>query len=212
MHACLMKWIVALTMLANCHSALADALSEAINDLQHRWAQGYYSTPEKQRTTYFEVLQSKAHSVTAKFPDRVEALIWEGIITSSHAKFQPNKLLAAETAVQARDLLLAAEKLDANALDGAALTALGSMYFKVPRIISFGDHRKARAYLERALKVNPHGIDQNFVMAEFLAGTGEKTKALEYLKKAQAAPARAGRDDADAGRRAEIQELFSKLN
>ncbi|WP_035384116.1 tetratricopeptide repeat protein [Ferriphaselus sp. R-1] len=204
------SWILAATLMGSSGWAMADAMMDAIADLQHGWAKGYYSTPEKQQEAYFDALQTKSHEVTAKFSGRVEALIWEGIITSSHAKFQ-NKLVAGENAKAARDLLLAAEKIDPNALDGSALTSLGSMYYKVPRIISFGDHTKARSYLERALKVNPNGIDPNFFMAEFLVEKGEKAKAIEYLKRAQAAPARPGREDADAGRRAEIQDLLSQL-
>jgi tetratricopeptide (TPR) repeat protein len=185
-------------------------MSDAIVELQHAWAKGYYSTPEKQQDDYFEALQARAHQVTAKFPGRAEPLIWEGIITSTHAKYQ-SVFSAGGTAKAARDLLLAAEKIDANALEGSALTSLGSLYYKVPRFGSFGDYDKAREYLERALKVNPAGIDQNFFYGEFLGERGEKVRAIEYLKKALAAPARPGRDDADSGRRAEIQQLLDKL-
>ena len=190
--------------------ASADPMSDAIVELQHAWAKGYYSTPEKQQDDYFEALQARAHQVTAKFPGRAEPLIWEGIITSTHAKYQ-SVFSAGGTAKAARDLLLAAEKIDANALEGSALTSLGSLYYKVPRFGSFGDYDKAREYLERALKVNPAGIDQNFFYGEFLGERGEKVRAIEYLKKALAAPARPGRDDADSGRRAEIQQLLDKL-
>jgi tetratricopeptide (TPR) repeat protein len=206
----LSRMIVVLMALCWAGMASADPLGDAIVELQHAWAKGYYSTPEKQQDDYFEALQAKAHQVTARFPGRAEPLIWEGIITSTHAKYQ-SLFSAGGTAKAARDLLLAAEKIDANALDGSALTSLGSLYYKVPRFGSFGDYDKAREYLERALKVNPTGIDQNFFYGEFLSERGEKTKAIEYLKKALAAPARPGRDDADSGRRAEIQQLLEKL-
>ena len=189
--------------------ASADPLNDAIAELQHEWAKGYYSTPEKQQESHFESLQAKAHKVTEQFPGRAEPLIWEGIITSTHAKYQ-GKLSAGGTAKAARDLLLAAEKIDPNALDGSALTSLGSLYYKVPRFISFGDHDKAREYLERALKVNPNGIDPNFFYGEFLLERGEKAKAAEYLKKALAAPPRPGREDADEGRKGEIKEALQK--
>lgn len=190
--------------------AAADELGDAIAELQHAWAKGYYSTPEKQQESYFDALQAKAHQVSARFPGRAEPLIWEGIITSTHAKYQ-SVFSAGGTAKAARDLLLAAEKIDPNALDGSALTSLGSLYYKVPRFGSFGDHDKARAYLERSLKINPSGIDPNFFYGEFLYEKGENAKAAEHLKKALAAPARPGREDADAGRRAEIQALLAKL-
>lgn len=204
------KFVIAAVMLCWAGMASADSLGDAIAELQHAWAKGYYSTPEKQQDDYFETLQVRAHQVTAKFPGRAEPLIWEGIITSTHAKYQ-SIFSAGGTAKAARDLLLAAEKIDANALDGSALTSLGSLYYKVPRFGSFGDYDKAREYLERALKVNPSGIDQNFFYGEFLGERGEKARAIEYLKKALVAPARSGRDDADSGRRAEIQQLLDKL-
>ncbi len=189
--------------------ASADPMGDAIVELQHGWAKGYYSTPEKQQDSYFEALQAKAHQVTERFPGRAEPLIWEGIITSTHAKYQ-SIFSAGGTAKAARDLLLAAEKIDANALDGSALTSLGSLYYKVPRFGSFGDHDKAREYLERALKINPNGIDSNFFYGELMLERGDKAMAAEYLKKALAAPPRPGREDADEGRRGEIQQALKK--
>ena len=206
----LIRRFVVLMVLCWGGMASADPMSDAITELQHAWAKGYYSTPAKQQDDHFEALQARAHEVTSKFPGRAEPLIWEGIITSTHAKYQ-SIFSAGGTAKAARDLLLSAEKIDANSLDGSALTSLGSLYYKVPRFGSFGDYDKAREYLERALKVNPTGIDQNFFYGEFLSERGEKAKAIEYLKKALAAPVRPGRDDADSGRRAEIHELLDKL-
>ena len=188
----------------------ATPLESSIAQLQHEWATDNYQVPEKDREAAFEKLVKEAHQVTAANPGRAEPLIWEGIITSTLAKYQ-SKLAAGGTAKAARDLLLSAEKIDPNALDGSALTSLGSLYYKVPRFISFGDHDKAREYLERALKVNPNGIDQNFFYADFLYEEGEYAKSLEYFKKALNAPARPGREDADAGRRAEIKEAIQKV-
>jgi len=74
----------------------------------------------------------------------------------------------------------------------------------------FRHHDKARAYLERGLKVNPNGIDSNYFYADFLLSAA-KMPNLEYFKKALNAPARPGREDADAGRRTEIQESIKKL-
>ena len=189
--------------------ASADPMSDAIVELQHGWARGYYNTPAKQQESYFETLQAKAHQLSEKFPGRAEPLIWEGIITSTLAKYQ-SIFSAGGTAKAARDLLLAAEKIDANALDGSALTSLGSLYYKVPRFGSFGDYDKARDYLERALKINPDGIDPNFFYGELMLERGDKAKAAEYLKKALAAAPRPGREDADEGRRSEIRQVLKK--
>jgi tetratricopeptide (TPR) repeat protein len=200
-----MKKYVTLMALALSLNATATPLDGAIAQLQHEWAAANYQTPEKDREAAFKKLAEEAHQVTVSNPNRAEPLIWEGIITSTLAKYQP-KLSAGSTAKAARDLLLSAEKIDANALEGSALTSLGSLYYKVPRFISFGDHDKAREYLERSLKISPNGIDQNYFYADFLFEEGEYAKSIEYFKKALKAPARPGREDADAGRRADIQE------
>jgi tetratricopeptide (TPR) repeat protein len=187
----------------------ATPLDASIAQLQHQWAAANYQAPEKDREAALKKLTEEAHQVTTSNPGRAEPLIWEGIITSTLAKYQ-SKLSAGGTVKAARDLLLAAEKIDPNALEGSALTSLGSLYYKVPRFISFGDHDKAREYLERALKVNPNGIDQNYFYADFLLEEGEYAKAIEYFKKALNAPARPGREDADAGRHTDIQEGIKK--
>ncbi len=204
-----MKKYLTLLALALSLNATATPLDSAIAQLQHAWATANYQTPEKDREAAFKKLVEEAHQVTVANPNRAEPLIWEGIITSTLAKYQP-KLSAGSTAKAARDLLLSAEKIDANALEGSALTSLGSLYYKVPRFISFGDHDKAREYLERSLKISPNGIDQNYFYADFLLEEGEYAKALEYFKKALKAPARPGREDADAGRHADIQEGIKK--
>ena len=203
-------WLIAVLFAANTAFAETTPLDASIEKLQHDWAKAYYKLPEKDKEGAFEKLAKEAHQVSAANPGRAEALIWEGIITSTLAKYQ-SIFSAGGTAKAARDLLLAAEKIDANALNGSALTSLGSLYYKVPRFGSFGDYDKAQEYLERALKVNPDGIDPNFFMGELMVERGEKTKALEYFKKALNAPARPGREDADTGRKAEIQDAIRKI-
>jgi tetratricopeptide (TPR) repeat protein len=206
----MLKFVIAAMMLCWAGFAAADEMGDAIADLQHGWAKGYYSMPENQQEGYFEALQQKAHAVSEKFPGRAEPLIWEGIITSTLAKYQ-SIFSAGGTAKKARDLLLQAEQINPNALNGSALTSLGSLYYKVPRFGSFGDYDKANEYLQRALKINPDGIDPNFFYGEFLSIRGDKAGAIEHLQKALAAPPRPGREDADAGRRAEIRQLLNKL-
>ncbi len=204
------KYLTLCALALSLNSAYAATpLDNSIAQLQHEWATANYQLPEKNRADALEKLVKQANQVTATNPGRAEALIWEGIITSTLAKYQ-SIFSAGGTARDARDLLLAAEKIDPNALDGSALTSLGSLYYKVPSFGSFGDHKKARAYLERSLKISPNGIDQNYFYADFLLGEGEYVKSLEYFKKALNAPARPGREDADAGRRADIQEGIKK--
>ena len=203
-------WLIALLSFLNAASAETIPLDASIQKLQHAWAAANYQAPEKDKEAAFKKLADEAHQMSAANPGRAEPLIWEGIITSTLAKHQ-SLFSAGGTAKTARDLLLAAEKIDPNALEGSALTSLGSLYYKAPRFGSFGDHDKARAYLERALKVSPDGIDSNYFYADFLLEKGEPARALEYFNKALHAPARPGREDADAGRKAEIQEGIKKI-
>jgi len=188
----------------------ADAVMDAVADLQHGWAKAYYQVPEKQKEAAFKELAAKAHQVSAANSGRVEPMVWEAIILSSYAKFS-GPLSALDKAKAARELLAKAEKISPDVLDGSIYTSLGSLYYKVPGWpIGFGDKKKAREYLEKAVKLNPEGIDPNFFFGDFLLEQGENAKAKEYLEKALAAPARPGREDADQGRRAEVQQALDK--
>ncbi len=60
------------------------------------------------------------------------------------------------------------------------------------------------------MQINPTGIDPFYFYADFLLEQGETAKAVEYFNKALNAPARPGREDADAGRRADIEEGLKK--
>lgn len=187
----------------------ADSLPADIVQLQHDWAKANYHTPEKAQEEAFKTLAERAHQVSERHvqsgQNAPEAIIWEAIILSGYAKAKGG-LGALKQAEKARDLLLAAEKINPQALQGSAYTTLGSLHYKVPGWpLGFGDKQKARAYLEKALEINPDGIDPNYFYADFLSERGEYEKALQYYEKALAAPARPGREDADAGRRKEIE-------
>jgi tetratricopeptide (TPR) repeat protein len=196
-----------LSFIALSTSAFADEkLDSEISQIQHEWAKANYQTPKDAQEDAFKVLTEQAHQLTVSSENAAEAMIWEGISYSGYAKAKGG-IGALKYAEKARDLLLAAEKADPNALQGSAYTSLGSLYYKVPGWpIGFGDKKKARTYLEKALQVNPTGIDPNYFYADFLSEQGNYVKAVEHYKKALAAPARAGREDADAGRKKEAEE------
>lgn len=206
----LLIWLAASLLGINLAMAGASAptpvLDPAIIQLQHDWARANYHTPKDQQEAAFQALAERAHQVTAASPHRAEAMIWEAIILSGYAKAKGG-LGALKFAEQARDLLLASLKIDPLALQGSAHTTLGSLYYKVPRWpVGFGNHKKAREHLEQALAINPDGIDPNYFYADFLLEKGDTAKAIEHFNKALAAAPRPGREDADAGRRAEIAE------
>lgn len=202
---------IALLWLCAFGGARAERLPDDLAALQHGWANAYYTVPEKQKNTAFEALEQQAATLVAHNAGRAEPLVWQAIVLSSHAKFEGG-LGALSKIKQARELLLAAEKIDATALDGSIYTSLGSLYAKSPGWpIAFGDKKKARAFLQKALAANPDGIDPNFFYGELLADTGDVAGARTHLEKALAAPPRPGREDADAGRREEVKAAMAKL-
>lgn len=183
----------------------AQSLEDDLATLQHEWAKINYSTPANEQEVAFKNMIEHAHQLSAQHTNAPEMLIWEAIANASYAKAKGG-IGALKYAEQARDLLLASEKADPNALNGSAYTTLGSLYYKVPGWpIGFGDKKKAKAYLEKALQMNPSGIDPNYFYADYLSSNGDYAKAIDYYNKALAAPARPGREDADAGRRTEVE-------
>jgi tetratricopeptide (TPR) repeat protein len=203
-------WIMAAlcagSLLLQSPSFAEEKLDADIVALQHDWAKANYQLEDDAQESALKTLSETASKVSASHNNSPEALIWEAIIVSSYAKAK-NGLGALKLAEKARDLLLAAEKANPQALQGSAYTTLGSLHYKVPGWpIGFGDKQKARAYLEKSLQINPNGIDPNYFYADFLSTQGEYAKAMSYYKKALAAAPRPGREDADAGRKKDIEE------
>ena len=205
------RTLLLLMLLLSWHTGFAaDKIDPAIEQLQHDWAQVTYHTAADAQEAAFKALTEQAHQITANSPNQAEAMIWEAIVLSGYAKAKGG-LGALKYAEKARDLLLASEKLNPQAMQGSAYTTLGSLHYKVPGWpIGFGDKKKAKAYLEIALQINPNGIDPNYFYADYLLSQGDKAGAIEYFNKALAAPARPGREDADTGRKGEIEAGLKK--
>ena len=189
----------------------AAPMDDAVVELQREWEVTRYQTPAAEREKRFEALAAKAHQTSEAFPNRAEPLIWDGIIDSSLAG-EKGGLGALGLVKQARTLYERAIQIDANALDGSAYNSLGVLYYKVPRWpVAFGDKAKAGELLQKALAVNPQGIDPNFFFGEYLSETDRRDEAIVYLERALQAPGRPGRQIADAGRREEARVLLAKL-
>lgn len=179
--------------------------------IQQRWADIQYRMPEAQREKAFEDLAEAAESLADHYPDRAEPLIWQGIVLSTYAGAKGG-LAALGLVKDAREALEAALAIDAEALEGSAYTSLGSLYYQVPGWpLSFGDDDKAREFLQRALSINPNGIDPNFFFGDFLRQQGQSEQARLYFNKVLHAPARPGRELADTGRREQTRRLMEQL-
>ncbi len=187
------------------------SLDDSIAEVAHRWARINYQTPDGEKEKAFQKLIADARQLSQTFPGKAEPMIWHAITLSSAAKVEGG-LGGLSKAKEARDLLLASEKINPGALNGSIYNSLGSLYAKVPGWpIGFGDKKKAREYFDKALAINPNGIDPNYFYADLLAEQGEYARAVELLKHALSAPPRAGREDADVGRRQDIQRLLDDI-
>jgi tetratricopeptide (TPR) repeat protein len=212
------RWIapwalVALSaVLAAGGQARAGGFEQELAEVQRAWAVANYNTPDaQQRAQAFETLSQRAAALAARYPSRAEPLVWEGIVLSTYAGVKGG-LGALGLVRRAREKLEAAERIDPAALDGSVYTSLGALYYKVPGWpLGFGDSDRARAYLEKALAINPDGIDPNFFFGEYLAEQGEYRQARLYLEKALRAPPRPNRELADSGRKREVRALLDKI-
>lgn len=203
--------ILSATFLLISMACLAQNNKVSISSIQERWDQISYQLPKAQREAAFESLAQQAASLRQAQPRDAVALIWEGIVLSSLAG-ERGGLGALGLVKQARSNFEAATKLNPNALDGAAFTSLGVLYYQVPGWpVGFGDDKLARTMLKKGLSVDPDGIDANYFYGEFLRDQKEWTTAVAAYQKALAAPARPGREIADAGRRKEATAKLAEV-
>lgn len=192
------------------HAHAAEFASELLG-YQERWAEINYDMPKKQKEAEFETLANQLRTLAEQHPTRAEPLIWRGIVLSTWAGAKGG-LGALGLVKEAKATFETSMKIDPNALDGSAYTSLGSLYYQVPGWpIAFGDDDKARELLEKAIKINPTGIDSNYFYGDYWLGKGEYEKARNYFNIALRAPDRPQRPRADAGRRKEIRTKLDTL-
>jgi tetratricopeptide (TPR) repeat protein len=184
-------------------------VDEAVNELQRDWEVIRYQTPVSEREKRFEQLAAKAHKPAKPMPGRAEPLVWEGIIVSSWAG-EKGGLGALGLVKQAKALYERPSRSTARP-GRLGLQQPGRAVLQGARLaVGFGDKAKARDLLQKALAINPKGIDANFFFAEYLVETKHPEDAAAYLERALQAPGRAGRQIADAGRREEARLLLDK--
>lgn len=191
-------------------AALA-GMSPELLELSESWAKIKYQMPQDQRVKALEALNEKAVAMVEANPGKAEPLVWQAIILSSMAG-EKGGLGALSLVKQAKKLLERAEAIDPAVLDGSVYTSLGSLYYQVPGWpIGFGNDDKAESYLNKALAVNPDGMDPNYFYGDFMLQEKEYSEAAAAFERALAAPPRDNRPIADAGRRAEIKAALAKV-
>jgi tetratricopeptide (TPR) repeat protein len=153
-----------------------------------------------------------AEAAAAKTPDRAEPLAWQALALLCEADARHN-FSSLQLAHAARTLLERAARIDPNAIGAGTIYAnLASLYADLPGFpVSFGDARRARLYLDKALAANPAGLDANYFNGDFLYRQGQAVMAIQALEKALKAPPRPGRELADRGRKWEAAQLLDKI-
>lgn len=186
--------------------------AQAVTKMQKDWAKINYQSVAGSKKDAFEELVDKANVFTIEYPNDAGVWIWNGIINSSYAGARGG-LGALKYAKQARFSLENALELDDEALAGSAYTSLGTLYSKVPGWpAGFGSKKKAAQMLQKALEINPKGIDSNYFYGDYLIDRKQYSDAQRYLEAAQSAAPRAGRDIADRGRQEEIKAALTMVN
>jgi tetratricopeptide (TPR) repeat protein len=192
-------------------AATAAPVDDAVAELQREWEVIRYQTPAAEREKKFEALAVRAHKVSEGFAGSGAPLVWEGIIVSSWAG-EKGGLGALGLVKQAKGLYEQAIQIDGKVLDGSAYNSLGVLYYKVPGWpVGFGDKAKAKELLQKALAINPQGVDANFFYGEYLVETKHADEAVSYLERALQAPPRPGRHIADSGRHEEVRALLARI-
>ena len=190
----------------------ADAADAEVHRLQSTWEAIKFGVPEgDEQTKQMNALGDDADAVAAKFPDRPEVLIWDGIITSERASLA-SAFSALGLAKRARDILQNAYEMAPAKLDAGATTSLGVLYYRVPGFpIGFGDKAKARQLLEQATKLAPTGLDAWYFYGDFLYEQKEYSKAAEVFHHALSIPPHPDRPVWDKNRRLVIEERLASI-
>ena len=183
------------------------------DDLSRAWAHVNYEIKDPHaEAAAARDLADQAEAMAKKNPGRAEPLAWQALALLCEADARHN-FSSLQLVGHAHTLLERAAAIDPNALGPGVIYAnLGSLYAELPGFpVSFGDLRKARIYLDKALAANPAGLDSNYFHGDLLYRQGQPADAIQALEKAMQAPPRPGHALADRGRKWEASQLLGKI-
>ncbi len=190
-------------------AAAADTMAAAIDRIESGWAQANFAVNDKAaQVAAFDRLIASTADLERQAPGRAEPIVWRGVLMTAKAGvvrgFAGFRLVS-----DARRELERAEAIAPNAETGLGLIQLGRLYYQVPGPpIAFGNRGKARAYLLRALAINPKGLAANLAYGDFLVEGGRFAEAEPVLQRALGAEPDAAHPVADKGQRAEAEALM----
>lgn len=206
--AYLVHFIILITLSSIVFADTGDAEAEK---LRTQWAIAKFQTPKVKQVPAFEALIKTASEVNAKFPNQPKVMVWYATILSTHSQIKGGMGVLSDLKL-ARELLEEAIHKDPDIEPGFAEGVLGALYARVPGWpISFGSKQKARQHLERAVEIDPTGIDSNYYFGDFLIDVGDYKNAKAHLELANNAPIRVGYEIQDQGRKTEIAAAMAKM-
>lgn len=202
---------MAVILAATTPSIASATMADEVKSVNDNWAHIAYEVKgSSHQTVALDKLEKQAAALVARYPNKAEPLLWQGIVVSEQAN-RANFFHKLGLAKEARNILAKAYSIDPRAANGGAAMSLAVLYYKVPGSpIGFGDKEKARRLLKEALALDPNGLDTNYFYGDFLLDQGDTAGARSYLRKALKAPHDANRPVWDAGRRREVQALLAK--
>jgi tetratricopeptide (TPR) repeat protein len=191
-------------LLALSSPAMADSVTASLDRIESGWAQVQFATPNKDaKLAQLEKLLTAATALEQSNPGRAEPLVWRGVLMATKAGVARG-WSSLGLVKDARSQLERAIAIAPDAVGGLGLMQLGILYQEVPGPpIAFGNRTKAKAYLQRALAVDPKGLATNLALANFFIKGARYAEAEPLLERALAAPADTSQPLADKGRRSE---------
>lgn len=190
-------------------AAWADAATN-ITALQNEWDRINFTLKKDDQIKPLEVLIVQAKAVNAENPGSAPALIWEGIIRATYAGAKGG-LGALGECKTAKGLFEQSIAINPQALNGAAYTSVGSLYYQVPGWpVGFGDDEKAEAMLKKGLAAGPQDIDAHYFYADYLITQKRWKEAVSMLQEGLATPNDSKRPLFQKGRRDKMTAMLKK--
>jgi hypothetical protein len=164
--------LTAASFLAGIAAADGQSFDDALLSIQHEFDQASFSgLTGSDRKDAFATLVEHAADFSARFPDRPEAVAWNGIVLSTYAG-EVSAMSAMRYAKAARTALHEAESMAPEALDGGLYASLGALFEGAGRDDGFR-RRQARSRVLRQ-------------------GTGRRSGEYRFELLLRRVPARAG--------------------
>jgi len=191
--------------------AQATAPDADVVNLRTHWAKAKFETPQAQRLAALDVVINEADKLNNQYPNDPRVMLWYATALSSYAQLKGGVGVLPRVK-KARGLLEEALTKQPRVEQGLGYGVIGAMYARVPGWpVAFGDKKKARAFLQATIKINPKGADSNYYYGDFLVDNGEFEEGRKHLEIAKNAPIRKGYEIQDKGRKSEIAESLAKI-